>query len=75
MSVKMFNEVWSLLVDLLFPGSFEIVPNDDASINENKLDVDQLPEFILISFFMNSEYLSCICEIEEFTLMMWSFNT
>ena len=40
MSVKILNEVWSLLVNLIFTDSFEMVPNDDVSDNEERLDVE-----------------------------------
>ena len=40
MSVKILNEVWSLLVNLIFTDSFEMVPNDDVYDNEERLDVD-----------------------------------
>ena len=63
------------MFDLLLPDSFELVPNDDISDKEDRLDVDQLPEFMWIVFSMTSEDLSCINAIEKSTLMLGSFNT
>ena len=48
-------EVSSLFVDLLFPHLFDLVTNDNFSDNEDILDVDLLPGFMLVVFSKTSE--------------------